>query len=567
MISSMFSGKEIGSCSTRIPSLLDQAVCDRVPAMLRRKTTCIRCGEVLIDFASYEIRREDGTLVHLRPQSFDVLKLLHARKGMVVEKREILDLVWGTRTASGDSLFQCIRDIRQAIGDHDHSILESVPRIGYRLATPDKSKRQRYHLPGFAVMLLVPVALGGYWWTIPNADLIEKDVPRIAVTSFKQQGSTEKSSRLAYGLTDDLTTDLARFSEFEVMARDSVAAFDEGLVDLDNIQSKLDVDYVVSGGVRFSDDEVTVTASLLSAESGTTLWTARWQRNAAEIFDIQSEIVLTVANRIGNGQGVVEMAERRKARRRSPENLSAYENYLLGTERLVRMTIDDLLEARRLLRKATDIEPSLARAWVELYHTNSLLARFAGTSEAAVLLEEASRSATTAVELDPADAEAHAVYAMALLEAGDLPRAEKSFQRALELSPNSFEILVFYAHRADIFGKAEEAAEIAERAIRLNPQYPEWSAGILALALHKGGRHQRTLELLKHRSQETWTPTMWVTYAHSLTAVGRQVEAESAVEEARSRFPWISIEAMSARYPPFARAHIRATMEAANFPR
>ena len=82
-----------------------------------------------------------------------------------------------------------------------------------------------------------------------------------------------------------------------------------------------------------------------------------------------------------------------------------------------------------------------------------------------------------AVQLDPADAYAHAAFGEALGTVGDLAQAEVEYDKALDLNPSSADILTFYSGWAMSFGKPEAGAEAADRAIRLNPNYPRWAAG------------------------------------------------------------------------------------------
>ena len=187
----------------------------------------------------------------------------------------------------------------------------------------------------------------------------------------------------------------------------------------------------------------------------------------------------------------------------------------------------------------------MARAWVELYHTNNVLSRLNVDRDG---MQKAMDAAQRAVALDPGDAEAHAAYAMALRTQNELDRAKVSFDTALRLAPNAFEILTFYAGNASLFGESERGAAMAERAISLNPDYPIWSAGFFAFAFFRAERYEDTLRTLDRRDPASYNPGLWIIYAIALGALGRDSEAKATVQRALQRFPGLTIEEMVSEY-------------------
>ena len=174
-----------------------------------------------------------------------------------------------------------------------------------------------------------------------------------------------------------------------------------------------------------------------------------------------------------------------------PRTSTAYEFYLLGTEKLEQITEADVAESVKLLTRAVELDPQLARAWVELYHAHVLLASFGTEPEKNRALS--AEAAERAVQLDPSDAEAHAVYAMSLADSGDFGKAKAEFDVALRLGPNQFEILTFYIGWASTFGEPERGAQLVDKAVALNPSFPMWSARIFSLAYFFAGRYEEAL--------------------------------------------------------------------------
>ena len=112
----------------------------------------------------------------------------------------------------------------------------------------------------------------------------------IAVLPFDNLGGDEQTGRLADGITEDIITDLARFREIEVIARNSVEVYKDKAVDMRQVGRDLNVRFVLEGSIQRQDDRVRVTAQLIEAASGTHIWSDRWDRPVADVFAVQTEL-------------------------------------------------------------------------------------------------------------------------------------------------------------------------------------------------------------------------------------------------------------------------------------
>ncbi|MER8575314.1 tetratricopeptide repeat protein [Mesorhizobium sp. M1338] len=442
----------------------------------------------------------------------------------------------------------------------------SVRMQGAKRGWSPRTRRIRRFLPTAAasLVLLALVAAGAWSWLRPVDTATAK--PSIAVLPFSNYGGDEATGRLADGITEDIITDLARFPEFEVVARNSTDAYKGKPVDVRQIAAALHVGYVLEGSIQRQGTRVRINAQLIEAASGNHLWSDRWDRPDQDVFAVQTEIAEQVTNRLGGGAGLIQETGRTAAKRKRPENLNAYEYYLLGTEKLEQMTKADIEEAIRLLTRAVELDPGLARAWVELYHSHSLLASFGVNpeSERKVAVEAAER----AVRLDPSDAEAHAVLGMSFGERGDLARAKIELDTALRMAPGSAEILTFYVGWASTFGEPERGVELVDQVIRLDPNYPLWATGVFSYAYFMVGRYEDALKMQARMTLETYNLPKWSMRCGSFADLGRTEDAKACVAEALKRFPDLTIEAM-ANEPGLSDAeHQRfiETMRKAGFP-
>jgi TolB-like protein/DNA-binding winged helix-turn-helix (wHTH) protein len=511
-----------------------------------KNTEIVRIGSMTFDLAARELRDQQGNPVTLRSQSAEVLAHLARHSGKVLAKGDLLAAVWPDTFVTDDSLVQCIADIRRALGGDRRGMVQTHPRKGYRLVVSSSSEAPatwspRGHARIAAAVLAAAALLGllaaGIWF-LQLGDTVTRK-PSIAVLPFDDLGGDEATGRLASGLTEDIITDLARFPEVDVVARNSTAQFAGG-ADVRKVGEILDVAFVLEGSIQRSGDQVRLTAQLIDAADGTHVWSERWDRPAEDLFTVQTEIADQVANRIGGGAGLVQTAGREAARRKRPESLSAYELYLLGTEAIEKFTAEDNGKAIHLLMQAVEIDPGFARAWIELSHAHGLAEGFGG--DAAAARKAAMAAAERAVSLDPLDAEAHVVLGRQLSSAGDFTRAESAFETALKLSPGSAEILAFYASWASTFGKPERGAEIVDRIIRLNPSYPMWQNGIFGGAYFMAGRFDDAALMYERIPPGSFNKFRIVLKASTYAALGRKDDAAAVVAKTLGQFPDLTVQ-------------------------
>lgn len=295
-------------------------------------------GEFTFDPLQSALTNVSGVPVDLRSQSLEVLRLLAEQAGKVVTKASLIDTVWGDTFVTDDSLVQCIADIRRTIDDQDHKIVQTLPRRGYRLnpgrATP--------HLP----------ALG-----LP--DLAGRHA--IAVLPFVNLSDEYEQAFFAEGISEDLIARLSMVRALTVLATPSRFTFGGNFTRAENAETDFEPEFLIKGAVRRAGNTVRVTVQLLNNRNGEIVLSRRYDRNLHDIFkiqdDIASEIIAETQVALTEGE-VAHMAIRRT------RSVQAWEFFHQGVLEHIKYTPEANQAARRMYRKALDIDPDYYDAMV-----------------------------------------------------------------------------------------------------------------------------------------------------------------------------------------------------------
>jgi TolB-like protein/DNA-binding SARP family transcriptional activator len=417
-----------------------------------------------------------------------------------------------------------------------------------------------------AAIVLLTVSLGGWMFMRPAPEPVT--IPSVAILPFESLSGSVEDARIATGLTIDTIADLSRYSDFRVMAKDTTDAYKGKAVDIRALGKDLKVSQVLKGTFQRDKDHIRITAQLIDASTGETLWSDRYDRLIGEIFAIQSDVADHIANSLGGREGMVGKSLAASARRKPPADLGAYELYLLAQETMYSdLSAEHMREGQRILDQAIAKDPTFARAYVRYANAYAWRATYEGG--AAELFRQMVSYARKAVLLDPMDADAHAALGYALTLTGDPKQGEAHLDEALRLTPNAFDVLIFHACMKHAYGKTDKGAEAADRAIAINPAYPNWAIPCLRLGVVLVGRHDDVIRIQSRQSEDEWNTDGFVIVAGSLASLGKKDEATALAKRGVARFPGLlSIErfALNRYWPPEASKVMEDLMRRAGFP-
>ncbi|MCG6954917.1 MAG: tetratricopeptide repeat protein [Gemmatimonadetes bacterium] len=294
---------------------------------------------------------------------------------------------------------------------------------------------------------------------------IEGSLPSIAVLPFVNMSSDPEQEFFSDGISEELLNLLAKIPELRVAARTSSFSFKDKNVEIPQIAERLKVAHILQGSVQKVGKQVRITAQLIRAEDGYQVWSERWDRTLDDIFVIQDEIAVDVAEQLA----VRLLPDAPRVRETDPE---AYALYLRARHLGLRRTAESLEQSNALLERVLADEPGYAAAWAGLAANYSSQAKNGlGPIEGGFALARA--AANRALEIDPEDGLAHAVLGgIAQDYDNDLASAARHFERALELEPGNPDIINDAAVLARYLDRLDEAVALQELAINRDPLTP-----------------------------------------------------------------------------------------------
>ena len=350
-------------------------------------------------------------------------------------------------------------------------------------------------LPALALIL----ALGafGTWLTRDRwMPARAPEGPAIAVLPFVNLSGDPQQEYFSDGLTEDLMTELSRASrDLRVLARNTTFQYKGKAVDIPKLGRELGARYVLEGSVRRTDDRLRVMAQLIETQTGAHVWADRFDREMADVFLVQDEIVSQIVAKIAGNFGVIDINEARSATRKNPGEIQAYD-LVLRAQDVMRpeWSHETFSAAKELLRQAIALDPLNARARRELAYLAVIgwVFRWDKTPEPP---QEITAQAAKAVQLDPADARAHMVAASAYFFNKQLDLFEREAQQAMELAPYDAEILATLACMIADTGQWQRGVTLAEKANALNADAAiGWYHHTLYYDYYLKGDYERALE-------------------------------------------------------------------------
>ena len=303
------------------------------------------------------------------------------------------------------------------------------------------------------------------WWPSPPTG------KSVAVLAFVNMSGDPEQEYFSDGISEELRNTLGKVEDLRVISRSSSFSFKGEDIDVPTIANKLDVAHVLEGSVRRMGDSVRITAQLVDARTDSHLWSETYDRELTtqNIFAVQNDIAVAIANKL---QATLSPQDKVSLKKIPTSSLEAYQSYWLGKQRMISRASASLEQAIEYFKKAIEIDPEFALAYVGLADTYMLLGDYAGVSLTYVL-ENAEPAISKALTLDDELAEAHVAKGAVRAKVGDYISAVDAFKRAIELDPTYSKAYHWYGDvLLRYLGQPDAALPMLEKAYALDPVSP-----------------------------------------------------------------------------------------------
>lgn len=387
-----------------------------------------------------------------------------------------------------------------------YHILLDPGSAGETIAAPPR-KRRRWRMPAaiasVAVLFLAGAVLWWSPWALFQPTLVDRfayplpEKPSVAVLPFINVTGETAQDHLAAGLTDDLITELSKVSGLFVIARHSVFAIRDTAGKIQDVAAELGVHYVLEGTLQRADTRLRINVKLIDALTGLSLWAERYDRQYADLFAVQDDVIGKIISAL---EVKLSEGERDQLARIPTDNLEAYDYYLRAEQE--GFFYSDVETYRRTLsyyQKAIDLDPNFANAHAGIARIAVDVWRndYNYLWSAAVARKIAYDAAGQALRLDPNNARAHTVLALLQLVDGRATEAKDSANRAVAAQPNDAETVGNLALILAYTGGPSQAVNEMERALRLDPTPPPSFQLLAGIVFYTARENERAIPLME----------------------------------------------------------------------
>jgi TolB-like protein len=399
-----------------------------------------------LDTDRRELRR-GADVIAIAPKVFDLLGYLIGNRERVVSKDDLIRAVWQGRAVSDVALTTRLNAVRKAIGDSggDQRLIKTFPRKGVRFVAAVREA------PATATVTGSPSPAAGK--------------PSLVVLPFANLSPDPAQDHFVDGVTESLTTDLSRMAGIFVIGRNTAFTYKGKHVDLKQVGRELGVRYVLEGSVQRAGSRMRINVQLIDAETGNHLWGERFDKEVADLFDMQDEIGARLANQLGTELVTVEA--RRAARAPHPDSM---DRYFQGMAYLNRGSDPaSLSRARPFFEQALRLDAANVEAMVGMADVDTMRATSRLIDRRAPM-REVEASLARILAHTPNHARAHCLMGVVQIFTKRAVQGIAECERALALDRNLATAHAWIGLGKCNLGRAEESEAHIMEAFRLSPR-------------------------------------------------------------------------------------------------
>jgi eukaryotic-like serine/threonine-protein kinase len=339
----------------------------------------------------------------------------------------------------------------------------------------------------------------------------------VAVLPFKYSGSNVDVAAFAEGLTDDIVTNMSKFSYLRVIARSSTARYAQQAADVRTAATELGARYVMEGSIRQAGAKVRIAVRLIDAVSGASLWAETYDRmfSPETTLELLDDVVPRIVATVGDTQGILAHSMSEALRNRDPQSLTPSEALLRSFGFHQHVNAEEHLAGVTALEHAVKQAPDRADCWAMLgwLYRAEYTHGFNAQPDS---MNRAITAARRAVNLAPSNQMAYAALASAHFYRREFGAFRAAAERALELNRMEGYTTAFLGMHFAFSGDWERGCALSLRSTQLNPNHPGWYWLPIVLNAYRQNEADRGLELaLRINMPGLWTVQVALTVIYS----------------------------------------------------
>jgi TolB-like protein/Tfp pilus assembly protein PilF len=441
------------------------------------------------------------------------------------------------------------------LGDQELKNIPEPVRVYRVLVGPDegtagllkqkkKFGRRGIVLAAAAILIAVAAGFSGWYWTqtpgTARIGLLEQPKPSIAVLPFAKLSQDPEQEYFSDGITNNIITDLSKFSELLVIASNSVRGYKGKNVSVEEVSRKLGVRDVLQGSVQKAGNRVRINAQLVEGKSGRHLWAERFDEDIEDIFDLQDKITRNI---VGTLAVRLNEAERQRTLSKPTRDLRAYDLVMRGKQLRSREQRKTNFAARQLFRKAIERDSEYADAYVGLGRTYFDAFLYGWTGTPTEDRDRARDLARKAIAIDNNNASGHSLIGEIYVNRRQYDLALVSHERAIALNPNNSDSHAKQGIALVYMGRPDGAINALETSLRFDPVISPIRSVHLGLAYYLKQRYDDAVAILESAlAQNADYEFGYTVLAASYGQMGRRDEALRAANGVRRLNPFFSTE-------------------------
>ena len=355
--------------------------------------------------------------------------------------------------------------------------------------------------------------------------------PSIAVLPLVNLSGDNEQEYFADGLTEELTAELARYQEFQIIASQSTMRLKGQTVNPKQVGADLGVQFLLSGSVRTDATAVKVTIRLHDTTTAEQIWGESYKREptAADLIAVQEEIARSVVGTIADHYGLITRRLSAESRKRAPADLRVYDAVLRFYHYESELTPQAFERALKALEQAVELDPQYGLAWAmlgHLYADNYAL----GFLQMEAPLEKALAFARKGVALAPRNQFASDALTLVYFHQGDKDQFLQHVEQTIALNPNAPYVVGVAGWHMMLYGEWERGLALLKKGMKLNPYHPTWFHLAPYLDCFRRGEYENALaETQKFNFPQVYLDPMM--RAAALVELGRKDEAKTTVDQ------------------------------------